>query len=370
MHDLTIGDGTQKALSAPLRITEEMLAMAAGRLSGRSCSASIYALPDLGMPHNVTRIAGGFFTGALYSWDTDVPFVPIDTTVNVDSVGLFRVSVELDSAAAFDAAIARARSRIEDGPYVWNFNVGNHFITYGTITGSRHVPDGCYLALHGSAAEFKKQYHGLYPEPGNWFYDKIVTLRHPDHPGRYLRYIHGRDAEEFYRKAESLEAYNRERHIAFAQAVCGHDAVQELAVYSAHYGMPNQNSVAIGCQLLNRGDRFLLLTAPRQNMYLLSVAEGVDNRIADGGRPRFLQPHGLGKRARGPLDLTLKDHAISLNGRSYVSGESLIHDPDLEIRCDVDDDGTLHQLPLIVNRCPAEQIGVFTPLYSHSVANP
>ncbi len=92
MKNLTLNDPTQRELLSHLQITENLLAKVGTKLSGCKKTASITAMPDLGIAHNVTRMRGGFFTGAHYTWDSDVPFIPVDTTVNVCGTAIFRIS--------------------------------------------------------------------------------------------------------------------------------------------------------------------------------------------------------------------------------------------------------------------------------------
>ena len=49
-------------------------------------------MPDLGIAQNGTRMFGGFYTGAFYSWNSDIPFVPVDTTVNVCGTTVYKLS--------------------------------------------------------------------------------------------------------------------------------------------------------------------------------------------------------------------------------------------------------------------------------------
>ena len=41
-------------------------------MSGTQKESMIYAITDLGIAQNSTRMLGGFYTGACYSWDSDV----------------------------------------------------------------------------------------------------------------------------------------------------------------------------------------------------------------------------------------------------------------------------------------------------------
>ena len=154
MLDLTRRADVQPQLVSYLSGTERALARVASSLSGRACDAEIVALPDLGLPHNVTRILGGFLTGALYQWETDVPFVPIDATVNVCGVSIFRMRDGFDGAKGFQDAVTRAETQLAGSSFVWNYSEGNHFISWSTAEGGAGGPfaDGHYLVMHASPA--------------------------------------------------------------------------------------------------------------------------------------------------------------------------------------------------------------------------
>ena len=79
MINLTINDETQKNVMKQLEGTEKLLGKVASKLSNKKKNATIYAMPDLGIAQNGTRMMGGFFTGACYTWNSDIPFIPIDT---------------------------------------------------------------------------------------------------------------------------------------------------------------------------------------------------------------------------------------------------------------------------------------------------
>ena len=143
-------DSTQREILRHLETTERLLAAAASKVSGRDRDAEIVPMPDLGLPHNIRRIHGGFFTGAYYSWESDVPMVPVDSTVNLCGVALYKISAEFGSDEEFQARVEWARSVWETRTgYVWNYAKGNHFIIYGELAEDGFVPRGRYLALHG-----------------------------------------------------------------------------------------------------------------------------------------------------------------------------------------------------------------------------
>jgi hypothetical protein len=371
MIDLTLRDATQQALLAPLRTTEELLARAVSWVHGRECPAEIVLLPDLGLPHNVLRARGGFFTGAFYSWESSIPFVPVDATVNIDTVSIYKIR-PFGEKKDFERAVAEARQTVQLGhgkslasSYTWNFDVGNHFITVGHTQG-RLLGAGQYLVLHGSASEFKHQHNGLYPVEGNWFWNDLKQLHHRNGV-RYLRYLSGKPAEQFQRLAEDLVAYNQRRHRYFADLIAGTDGVLEEVLSMAHYGMPNQQSVAIGCQWVAPGALMPLLTGPKRPILILRADQPIHNMTRT--LPNFsLHPHGLGKQSRLPLELRWTSEGIAVNGREYLPGSSLEHDPSLELRdyyAQRSSDQTPAAICQILEKCPAQVEDWLDPLYSH-----
>src|SRR5688572_23284154 len=174
MINLAAIDQTQHELVSHLHQTQALLSGAVSKVSGRERQAEVWAMPDLGLPHSVRRIHGGFFTGMLAQWECDEPFVPVDATVNVCAVGLYRISGGPETKEEFYSHIRSARqTNANRASYVWNFDEGNHFITIAEVSDGCGLPHGRYLILHSSAAEFKSQRNGLYPTEGNWFFHRI-----------------------------------------------------------------------------------------------------------------------------------------------------------------------------------------------------
>ena len=81
--NFSLNDDTQKKIMEHMETTSGLLSAVATELSGKRKESKIYAMPDLGIAQNGTRMLGGFYTGACYTWDSDIPFVPVDATVNV-----------------------------------------------------------------------------------------------------------------------------------------------------------------------------------------------------------------------------------------------------------------------------------------------
>ncbi|WP_158575838.1 hypothetical protein [Streptomyces corynorhini] len=324
MRALTAPDATQSEILAQLAVTEALLSRVATKVSGRQRDAEIVPMPDLGLPHNVRRIHGGFFTGAYYGWESDVPMVPVDATVNLCGVSVFRTSADFPDAAEFSRRVAAAKAKLAaESRYVWNFARGNHFIILAEVRGDGGLlPPGRYLVLHASAAEFKDQYNGLYPTPGNWYADAVRHEEGAD--GRYLRYLHGAPAERFHRLVRMLEDYQCERQWFCASLVAGRESSLEEVLSVPHYGMPDSQSVAIGCQWLDPARPTApLLTRPGAPLYLVRARPGGANEVTTGRGRRLLTPHGLGVRSDAALDLGFHPGALGIAGRRYRLEESL-----------------------------------------------
>lgn len=359
MRDLTIPDSTQLALLPYLARTEQLLARAASRESGRDCDAEVVAMSDLGFANNPARMLGGFFTGGFYRWEGAVPLVPVDATVNVCSVSLHRVAAPPTSSDEFEELIEKARWRCaNETEYSWNLDVGNHFATFGTIAGSTVVPDGSYLLLHASAAEYKRTPNGLYPTESVWYADAIRTV---DDGERSLRYLAGAPAERFISLAHSLIDYNASRHRVLAELIAGELGVESHSCLP-HYGMPDAHSVAIGCHWLDVGttDFYPLLTEPGEDVLLIAPDGGGRNQVEIGAARRALTPHGLGLRAvsgapamdreRFSIDGEGFDREASVLGSAKTTLRSL-REPGLEQK--------------ILDAAPGRVVGRFSPNYSH-----
>ncbi len=372
MQDLTIQDTTQRAILSHLSITEQLLARAASEASGVEQSAQIWAMPDLGMPNNISRIHGGFFTGALYSWHTLTPLVPIDATVNCCGVSVFRVGSDIPKKAQFDQLIQCAINRTQrDGSYNWNFSSGNHFVTYGEVTGSDVLPDGRYVVLHSSASEFKRQDNGLYPVAGNWYSDKIKTIR-DTRTNRYIRYIEGRTAERFISLAQLLEGFNKLRHQYFAGLIFGEQNIEDEILNIQHYGMPTPNSVAIGCQWLSSTPLLLLLTAPERPLFFIKPTPAYQNQVTLEGNNLSLYPHGLGKEVVGSVDIQYYLDDLSINGERFGLHETLKGQIGFRIRNFLASEAQATGIPKLVQdvlaKCPGEVIAKLQPIHSYCCA--
>lgn len=368
MKNLTLGDRTQEHIASHLVGTEQMLARAASKVSGKDRGAQITAMPDLGLPHNVRRILGGFFTGAVYNWESDIPLVPVDATVNSCGVSMFKLRNDISSKEEFDRMLAAAIKKSKDqSSYIWNFASGNHFVIYGEVKDSKTLPDGKYVTMHSSASEFKSQHNGLYPTAGNWYADNIETIE-DGQTGRYIRYVQGRTAERFAQIAELLETFNKIRHRYFAEIIFGAGNIEQEVSNEQHYGMPTTDSVAIGCQW-SRENMLLLLTAPEKPIFLVKPTEGQQNDVQVGSKKLLLYPHGLGKRSNQPLDMAFSLAALQMNGKTFEPDSSIKDDKSFQLRNFELTEAAGNNVPQIIadilRICPAEILGKMYQIFSY-----
>lgn len=363
MINLTLNDETQVEILKHLSKTEDLLTRLATKLSGSEQAAEIYAMPDLGFPSNVQRIHGGFFTGAYYKWTTTVPFTPVDVTLNSCGISLFKLSAPISSETEFNALVQKTIDVVPKTTYVWNFATGNHFITYGEVVGSSVVPDGYYLMQHSSAAEFKKQYNGLYPAKDNWFYDSIETFKDEDSP-RYLRYISGSKAELFAKKALMLQEYNKVRHQFFAHTLVGSNRIDKEVLNVQHYGMPTPTSVAIGCQW-NAKDFYVLLTAPGKPIFFIEPELTGKNVIQSGKETLVLTPHGLGMKSVTPPTVEYLPNSLKVSDTEYQLNDALKGKQAMVLRSFNETAGVPKTVSDILEKCPGKVVGSFTQIYSY-----
>ena len=373
MENLTLGDQSQASISPHLQDTERMLARAASLVSGSEQPAKVWAMPDLSFSTDVKRFLGGFFCGAFYSWESSEPFVPIDANLNCCGVSMFKLKQPVEDYAHFADGIRHAMNITrERSSYLWNFGAGNHFVIFGYAEGSQGIPEGPYGLLHSSAGEFKKQHNGLYPTTGNWFGDRIETIEDPS-INRHIRFIRGKFAERFIQTAKSLDAYNQQRHRYFADLIFGVDNIDDEVCNLQHYGMPTENSIAIGCQWMR--ERVVpLLTAPEKPVYLVHPKLGGINDVQIGGERLTLFPHGLGRCSRDPMSVEYVPSGIVVNGAVYTPQDSLRNDERLPMRDFDRNEAEGGRIPSIIRqmleRCAADIVAKIDQIYSYHSQNP
>lgn len=351
--DLTLKDNTQMKVLEQLKGTEKLISKVATKLSNGKRECNIYAMPDLGIASNITRMCGGMFTGSCYTWETDEPFIPVDSTVNVCGTTVFKLEKEITP----EEFKIRVEKQIQDkSRYDWNYNSGNHFVILAKSNGKYGLEKGQYLVVHASAKEYKKENmeEGLYPVKGNWFYNDIIT-EYDEKSNRYLRYIRGKKAEKFYDIAKFLIKYNEDRNRYFGQKVLGNLLEKEI-LNIPHYGMPSINSVCIGTQWNNR--LYTLLTAPGNNIYLVNpiIRENNKNKFIHNDIEMLLSPHGLGvKLINEDVDIKYIDKGMTIGNKTFYLGESVNIDVDVKIRTHNESKEIMNNtIKNVLQECPGE----------------
>lgn len=347
MINKTLNDFTQQMLLPELRVTEILLSRVASKLSGKKMLAEITAMPDLGIAHNCTRMIGGFFTGARYSWNSNVPFVPVDATVNVCGTSVYKLSKKI----SIQEFLSRVECVLADRTkYTWNYTNGNHFISLCSSSGEYETEEGYYMIVHASANEFKHGPDGLYPNSNVWYYDSIQT-EYMENSSRYLRYIIGSEAERFYEIANMLIDFNEERNRYFIKNVL-HDYIEKEVISVQHYGMPNNHTICIGTHWENVP--YTLLTAPGKPIYLVEPGEDYEG-----------SPHGLGLAVKNPI-IDFKQNSITIGERTFHCGETINIGKDAFNRCDSDIEDLDNYIRCILKICPGKIIGKLYQIVSIS----
>ena len=380
MVNLTVNDLTQIEIIHHLEETEKLLSKVASKLSNHPKKSNVYAMPDLGVAQNVTRMMGGFFTGAYYTWDSDIPFIPIDATVNVCGTAVYKLNKEITNEEFVERLNLVMNNRntylnfvktnlpkevldsmnVNDtSKFFWNYNKGNHFVIFAESNGEYGLEKGQYVIVHASAIEFKKDnlQYGLYPVKGNWFYDDIKTEYDSEYK-RYIRYIQGEKAERFYAIANYLKDFNKFRNKYFCQSVLG-DLLEKEIVNISHYGMPTINSVCIGSQWEQLD--YTLLTAPGNDVFLVhpEIDSSKLNSIVLNGKKMILTPHGCGVRMNTIEDkIKYFEGGIKVGNKVYKTGESVNIGMDVSVRTNgMTPDELDSYIQKILSICPGKIYG-------------
>lgn len=380
MINLTINDETQKNVMKQLEGTEKLLGKVASKLSNKKKNATIYAMPDLGIAQNGTRMMGGFFTGACYTWNSDIPFIPIDATINVCGTAVYKLNKNItneefisklnkvmnDRNTYLDFVNKYLPSNVlksidvsDSSKFFWNYNKGNHFVIFAESNGDGELEKGQYMIVHASAIEFKKDnlQYGLYPVKDNWFYDDIQVEYDENHK-RYIRYITGEKATRFYEIATFLKDFNKIRNRYFCQSVLG-DLIESEIINISHYGMPTINSVCIGSQWEQTD--YTLLTAPGNDIFLVhpNIDKCNQNSVSIDEKNLTLTPHGCGVRMNNSNDnIEYFDGGIRIGDNSYKIGESVNIGVDVSVRTSGMSNSELYNhISDILSKCPGQIYG-------------
>ena len=386
--NFSLNDNTQKKVLKHLETTSKLLSKVGTELSGTQKESIIYAMPDLGIAQNGTRMIGGFYTGACYSWNSDVPFIPVDTTVNVCGTTVYRLNQKItieefrkrldkvmeNRETYLKYASTHLPSQILDSidleradKFYWNYNVGNHFVILAEQNEKdSELTEGQYMIVHASAIELKKDnlQYGLYPVEGNWYYDDIKTVS-DDKENRYLRYIYGKKAIQFFELANILQKINKDRNRYFCKAVLGELADEEI-INLSHYGMPTNNAVCIGCQW--EQEDFTLLTAPGNDIFLVHPNLKAQNTINLNNKVITLTPHGCGVMLKNNNDtIEYLDNGILIGNKHFKKGESINIGNDVKVRTNgMNSEHIKQHIENVLYRCPGTIYGQMHQLFART----
>ncbi len=386
--NFSLNDNTQQQIIKHLEVTAQLLEKVTTKLSNTEQQSKIYAMPDLGIAQNGTRMLGGFYTGACYTWNSTIPFVPVDTTVNVCGTTVYKLKQKI-SAEEFKRrldSVMNMRSTYldyaknllpsyildsidlnDESKFYWNYNVGNHFVILAEQEeDTEEIPAGQYMVVHASAIELKKgnlQY-GLYPVNGNWYYDDIKT-EYDEKNNRYLRYICGEKAEKFYRLASELQNINKERNRYFCKKVLGELADIEI-INLSHYGMPTNNAVCVGCQW--EQEDFTLLTAPGNDIFLVHPDLSRVNTFKLNDKNITLTAHGCGVRLKHEDDkIEYLPDGITIGDKHFKIGESINIGNDVVVRTkDFSGEQLRNHVNSILNKCPGQVYGQLHQIFART----
>lgn len=387
--NLTINDETQKKILEHLEITSNLLSQVATKLSNCDKQANIYAMPDLGIAQNGTRMNGGFFTGACYIWESDIPFVPIDATVNVCGTSVYKLNKNITNSEfiqRLNMVMGNRKTYLEfvetylpkdvlgvidykdESKFFWNYNKGNHFVILAESDGLGDLEKGQYIIVHASAIEFKKDNlkYGLYPIKNNWFYDDI-EIEFDKVNNRYLRYIKGKKAEQFYKIASYLKDFNKIRNRYFCELVLGNIMGEEL-INISHYGMPTINSVCIGSQWEQQD--YTLLTAPGNDVFLVhpNLDKSNINTINLANKNLTLTPHGCGVRMNNLEDeIIYLRNGLKIGDNVFERSSSVNIGVDVSVRTKGMSNNELDEhIEKILSVCPGQVYGRLQQKFSRT----
>jgi len=300
-------DFTRNNLSKYINFTNELI-IDALKLYDASAESKIITTMELGFPNDIIRLAGGFGTGLYVQWNACIPFIPIDTTVNVCTTSLFTLSNDIEEKIT-PALIQNIQEQILLYGFKPNFNRGNHFIIYAKSRVSKQY----FLILHSDT--YSDGYESMSPEFKNWYYNDIKVLNKGN---RYLRYIIGDVAQKYYAKTKYYENQNITKHNHVANNIIGNDAMIENSQILHHHCMPSSSSILIGCYLISTNTTLPILSSPGRPIYLYKFDKSLEEQNYIDNH-HFIVPHGWGRYFDGDfsVQLDIPNNTLFINNDSF-----------------------------------------------------
>ncbi|MDE5591009.1 MAG: hypothetical protein K2J60_18025, partial [Acetatifactor sp.] len=295
-HENLLNDKTQEVLLPYIQETEYLFTEAIKK-HDQSKNSFCHIIPslDLGFPNNVQRLAGGFATGMLVTWNCGIDMVPVDATVNICTSSVYkldRINPQwiTNPATFYDVIKEYSQTASEEKGYSFSFTTGNHFLLLARDSSTNEH----YIVMHSSANELKHSYMGLYPVEGNWYSDKIKHIEGEN--GRYFRYLKDEDARYFIRMVKNFQRYNEQIHFWLAMKINGGEFSNNENWMGHHYYMPTSQSIAIGTFAEPIGTQVPIFSAYQKPVYIFEI--GPDNFQINLGEKKgkvCLIPHGWGQ---------------------------------------------------------------------------
>ncbi len=313
-----LNDKTQQKLLPYIEETERLFTKAIKK-HDQNESSFCHIIPslDLGFPNNTQRLAGGFATGMLVTWNCGVDMIPVDATVNVCTSSIYKLDrfdpQWIANPNVFCDMVKRySQVASDEKGYSFSFTTGNHFL----LLAKDELTEDYYIVMHSSANELKHSYMGLYPVEGNWYSDKIKHIEGSD--GRYFRYLKDEDARYFIRMVRNFQKYNEQIHLWLAEKINGDSFSNDENWVRHHYYMPTDQSIAIGTFAEPVGTEVPIFSAYQKPVYIFKI--GPDNfQVNLGGEKGkvCLVPHGWGQEIENVTDIKVDKES----GKLIISTE-------------------------------------------------
>jgi len=352
-------DLTREVLSKFISVTNELITDAL-RLYDPSSKSEIITTMELGFPNDIIRLAGGFGIGLCVKWDSSISFIPVDTTVNVCTTSLFTLSGDIREKIT-PILLKNIEDKILQSGFRPNFTRGNHFIIYAKSRFSNQY----YLILHSDT--YNDGYESLSPESGNWYYNDIKTLIKGN---RYLRYITGDLAQEYYAKVKYHETKNAIKHSCVANSIVENEATIKASQILHHHTMPFSSSILIGCYLINANTTVPILSSEGQPIYLYRFDKSLEEQNNIGGN-YFIAPHGWGKHffeGNFSIDVNIPSNTLLLNDEVFTiqPKQTFISSKNIKMRSFVDSDRNDTYIEYLHNFYTGTSIDMLDQLISYN----
>lgn len=308
-----LNDRTQQILLPYIHETEILFTKAIKK-HDQSKNSFCHIIPslDLGFPNNVQRLAGGFATGMLVTWNCGLDIIPVDATVNICTSSVYKLD-NVDTQwitnpkTFYDMIKKYSHIASEEKGYSFSFTTGNHFLLLAKDTAS----DDYYLVMHSSANELKHSYMGLYPVEGNWYSNKLKYIKGEN--GRYFYYLKDEDARYFTRMVKNFQKYNEQIHLWLAKKINGGNFSNDNNWMKHHYYMPTNQSIAIGTFAESIGTQVPIFSSYQQPIYIFEI--GADNFQINLGEKKgkvCLVPHGWGQEIEHVTNIRVDEENMNL----------------------------------------------------------